>query len=58
MWCSILTGTASNCPLRLDTFFGARKVITIGVDVAKNVFQIHGVDAEGAVAMPMRAGEG
>jgi transposase len=24
-------------------------VITIGVDLAKNVFQIHGVDAEGAV---------
>jgi hypothetical protein len=25
------------------------EVITIGVDLAKNVFQIHGVDAEGAV---------
>ena len=24
-------------------------VITIGVDLAKNVFQIHGVDAEGGV---------
>ncbi len=24
-------------------------VITIGVDVAKNVFQVHGVDAEGAM---------
>ncbi len=26
-----------------------KEVITIGVDLAKNVFQIHGVDAEGAV---------
>jgi transposase len=26
-----------------------KEVITIGVDVAKNVFQVHGVDAEGAV---------
>ena len=25
------------------------EVITIGVDLAKNVFQIHGIDAEGAV---------
>ena len=25
------------------------EVITIGVDLAKNVFQIHGVDAEGGV---------
>jgi len=25
------------------------EVITIGVDLAKNVFQVHGVDAEGAV---------
>jgi len=24
------------------------EVITIGVDLAKNVFQVHGVDAEGA----------
>ncbi len=27
------------------------KVITIGVDLAKNVFQVHGVDAEGAVVV-------
>ncbi len=27
MWCSILTDTASNCPSRLDTFFGARNAI-------------------------------
>ena len=27
------------------------EVITIGVDLAKNVFQIHGVDAEGAVVV-------
>ena len=25
------------------------EVITIGVDLAKNVFQVHGVDAEGGV---------
>ncbi len=25
------------------------QVITIGLDLAKNVFQVHGVDAEGAV---------
>ena len=25
------------------------EVITIGVDLAKNVFQVHGVDAEGDV---------
>ncbi len=25
------------------------EVITIGVDLAKNVFQVHGVDAEGSV---------
>jgi transposase len=29
-----------------------KEVITIGVDVAKNVFQVHGVDAEGGVAEP------
>ena len=28
-----------------------REVITIGVDVAKNVFQVHGVDASGAVVV-------
>ena len=27
------------------------KVITIGVDLAKNVFQVHGVDAEGTVVV-------
>ncbi len=27
------------------------EVITIGVDLAKNVFQVHGVDAEGAVVV-------
>ncbi len=26
------------------------EVITIGVDLAKNVFQVHGVDADGAVS--------
>jgi transposase len=28
-----------------------KEVITIGVDLAKNVFQVHGVDAEGAVVV-------
>ena len=27
------------------------EVITIGVDLAKNVFQVHGVDAEGDVVI-------
>ncbi len=27
------------------------EVITIGVDLAKNVLQVHGVDAEGAVVV-------
>ena len=27
------------------------EVITIGVDLAKSVFQVHGVDAEGAVVV-------
>ncbi len=27
------------------------EVITIGVDLAKNVFQVHGVDAEGGVVI-------
>src|SRR5690349_23855845 len=27
------------------------KIITIGVDLAKNVFQVHGVDASGAVVL-------
>ena len=26
-----------------------KEVITIGVDLAKNVFQVHGVDTEGTV---------
>ncbi len=26
-----------------------KEVITIGVDLAKNVFRVHGVDADGAV---------
>ena len=29
-------------------------VITIGVDLAKNVFQIHGVDAEGTYQLVVR----
>ena len=28
-----------------------KEVITIGVDLAKNLFQVHGVDAEGAVVI-------
>jgi len=27
-------------------------IITIGLDLAKKVFQIHGVDAEGKVVVP------
>ena len=36
------------------------EVITIGVDLAKNVFQVHGVDAEGAVVVrrQLRRGQG
>ena len=30
------------------------EVITIGVDLAKNVFQVHGVDAEGGVIVNRR----
>ena len=33
-------------------------VITIGVDLAKNVFQVHGVDAEGAVIVRRRLRRG
>src|SRR5947209_7641527 len=32
------------------------EVITIGVDIAKSVFQIHGVDAEGTVVIRRRVG--
>ena len=34
------------------------EVITIGVDLAKNVFQVHGVDAEGAVIVRRRLKRG
>ena len=30
------------------------EVVTIGVDLAKNVFQVHGVDAEGTVVVRPR----
>ena len=32
------------------------EVITIGVDIAKSVFQIHGVDADGTVVIRRRIG--
>ena len=32
------------------------EVITIGVDIAKSVFQIHGVDADGTVVIRRRVG--
>jgi transposase len=32
------------------------EVITIGVDIAKLVFQIHGVDADGMVVIRRRVG--
>ena len=35
-----------------------KEVITIGVDLAKNVFQVHGVDAEGAVIVRRRLKRG
>jgi hypothetical protein len=30
------------------------KVATLGIDVAKNIFQLHGVDAHGNVAVQKR----
>ncbi len=35
-----------------------KEVITIGVDLAKNVFQVHGVDAEGSVIVRRRLRRG
>ena len=32
------------------------EVITIGLDIAKNVFQVHGVDADGTVVIRKRVG--
>ena len=32
------------------------EVSTIGIDIAKSVFQVHGVDADGAVAIRKRVG--
>ena len=32
------------------------EVSTIGLDIAKSVFQVHGVDADGAVVMRKRVG--
>jgi transposase len=32
------------------------EVSTIGVDIAKSVFQIHGVDADGVVVIRKRVG--
>ena len=34
------------------------EVITIGVDLAKNVFRVHGVDAEGSVIVRRQLGRG
>jgi transposase len=28
-----------------------KEVITVGIDIAKNVFQVHGVSAQGDVAL-------
>ena len=33
-------------------------VKTIGLDIAKNVFQVHGVDASGAVVLRQRLTQG
>jgi transposase len=35
-----------------------RNVTTIGLDIAKNVFQVHGVDADGAVIVRQRLTRG
>jgi transposase len=32
------------------------EVITIGIDIAKSVFQIHGVDADGTIVIRRRVG--
>ena len=34
------------------------EVSTIGMDIAKSVFQVHGVDAAGAVTIRKRIGRG
>ena len=31
-----------------------KQVVTIGLDIAKSVFQVHGVDADGAVVLRQR----
>lgn len=33
------------------------KVVTIGLDIAKHVFQLHGVDGEGKAPLRRRLGE-
>ena len=35
-----------------------RNVTTIGLDIAKNVFQVHGVDADGAAVIRQRLTRG
>jgi len=35
-----------------------KKVTTIGLDLAKNVFQVHGVDAEGTAVIRERLSRG
>ena len=30
------------------------QVVTIGLDIAKSVFQVHGIDAQGAVVVRQR----
>ena len=34
-----------------------RAITTIGLDIAKSVFQVHGIDAEGNVLIPGRSNE-
>jgi hypothetical protein len=46
---SIVPESASN--FQIEIVFGRLLVTTIGLDVAKSVFQVHGVDAAGQVVI-------
>ena len=37
--------------LRLNSRSAMEEVVTVGLDIAKSVFQVHGVDAEGRVVV-------
>jgi transposase len=42
-------GSMSSCDLEEESIMG--EVVTIGLDIAKSVFQVHGVDADGEVVV-------